>query len=388
MLQGVGKTLIAKAIATEANIPFFSADGSAFVKIFVGQGASKVRDLFDKARKVAPCIVFIDELDAVAGSRKNAINSNDEREQTLNQILIEMDGFKSKLDKNKPVIVIGATNRVDMLDEAILRPGRFDRIIRVGLPNKKARKAIFKVHSKNKSIAADVNFNDIVSQTAGNSGADIANIMNEAAIIALRKNSTVIQKEHINEAFDKTTIGQPLYDIERSYVEDLLISVHEIGHALTSLLLDHNKVSRVSITPTVRDIGGVTIIIPKDEGSLDQGIVSKTYLLNELKVLLGGRIAEEIMFGNENITTGASSDLARAKELVKQYLDDFCMDGDFGYEYEKKIHIVLQDNYIKTYKLLEENKLLLELMANELIKKRTLYEDELIGLFNATYNII
>jgi cell division protease FtsH len=374
---GTGKTLIAKAIATEAKVPFFSSDGSKFVEIFIGVGSQRVRDLFEKARKSAPAIVFIDEIEGLTGIRgKSPVSNNDERENTLNSLLVEMDGFSSKADKTKPVIVIGATNRMDMIDPAVLRPGRFDRIVSVSLPDRKARRDILKVHSKNKPLSEAINFDDIASQTIGKNGADLSNIMNEASIIALRKNKNVIDSIDIFEALDKQTVGIALPNKERSEATNYLVATHEIGHTLVSLLLNHNKVNRVSIVPTSRGIGGITSIVP-DDNTVDSGIVSKTYLLNELQVLLGGRIAEEIMFGNSLITTGASSDIKRARDLIKSFLVDYAMKDCFGYKFEDQIHLMLQEYYKKTYDLLNENKELLVIYSRVLADKKNLYTEDI-----------
>jgi cell division protease FtsH len=374
---GTGKTLIAKAIATEAKVPFFSSDGSKFVEVFIGVGSQRVRELFTQARKSAPSIVFIDEIEGLTGIRgKNPVSNNDERENTLNSLLVEMDGFSSKVDKTKPVIVIGATNRMDMIDPAVLRPGRFDRIVSVSLPDREARKAILKVHSKNKPLSENINFDDIASQTIGKNGADLANIMNEASIIALRKNKNVIDNIDIFEAFDKNTIGCALPNKVRSDDVNYLISVHECGHMLSSLLLKHNKVNRVSIVPSSKGIAGITSIVPDDD-TIDSGIVSKTYLLKELMVLLSGRIAEEIVFGNECITTGSSSDIKRARDLVKSFLVDYAMKDCFGYKYEDQIHLILQEYYKKTYDLLNENKELLLIYSRVLADKKNLYTEDI-----------
>jgi cell division protease FtsH len=374
---GTGKTLIAKAIATEAQVPFYSSDGSKFVEIYIGVGSQRVRELFEKARKTAPCIVFIDEIEGLTGIRgKNPITNNDERENTLNALLVELDGFAT--NSTNPVIVIGATNRLDMIDKAVLRPGRIDRIIQVSLPDRKARLDILKVHSKNKPLSCNVDLNDIVAQTTGFSGADLGNIMNEASIIALRKNKNLIERDDLFEAVDKTTTGIPLPNKERSEQVNRLTAIHESGHAVTGILLNHNRVNRISIVPSSRGMGGFTSFIPHED-TIDSGIVSKTYLLNELMVLLAGRISEEITFGNELITTGASNDLERAKSLVKSYLTDYCMDDTnlFGYKFEDQVHIVIGEFYKKTYDLLNKNKELLELFADKLVEKKTLYTEDI-----------
>ncbi len=388
---GTGKTLLAKAIAGEAGVPFFSSDGSGFVELYVGLGSRKVRELFEKARKAAPSIVFIDEIDAIGGKRGMNINGgNDERDQTLNQLLIEMDGFSSNLyGESEAVIVVASTNRIDILDEALLRSGRFDRKIYVKRPDSKARREILEVHSKGKPLTEDVDFDQIVSQTAGQTGADLANIMNEAAILAMRQNSTVINNDHVSEALDKTLIGISLKDKNTTGIFEDIVSVHESGHAVSALLLNHNTVSRISIVPSNTGVGGFTLITP-DEKTMDVGLVSKTYLLNELMCLLGGRIAEEIIFGNNNITTGASSDLARSKQLVEEYLVDFCMEDEqlFGYKFEENIHLVLQEYYKKTYDLLSDNKHLIEIFSKVLKEKKMIYQKEIYELFENNKLII
>ncbi len=382
---GTGKTLLAKAIAGEAKVPFFASDGSSFIQMYVGVGSMRIRELFDKARKSAPAIVFIDEIDAIGGKRGMNINGgNDERDQTLNQLLIEMDGFSSNLHgESEAVIVVASTNRIDILDEALLRAGRFDRKIYVKKPDSKGRREILKVHSKGKPLSDDIDFDAVVAQTTGYTGADLATIMNEAAILAMRQNATIINNEHVSEALDKTLIGISLKDKVNPEIVDDIVSIHEAGHALVALLLNHNTVTRISIIASSNGAGGFTLLSP-DENTLDVGLVSKTYILNELKVLLGGRIAEEIIFGKDLVTTGASNDLARAKQLVEQYLVDFCMEDEqlFGYDFEKNIPLVLQEYYKKTYDLLNENKHLLEIFSKALKEKKILYKDEIYKLFN------
>jgi cell division protease FtsH len=389
---GTGKTLLAKAIAGEAGVPFFASDATEFIALYVGLGAKNIRELFEKARKASPSIVFIDEIDAIGGKRGMGIggSGNDERDQTLNQLLIEMDGFSSNLyGENEAVIVIASTNRIDILDEALVRSGRFDRKIYVKRPDSQARREILQVHSKGKPLTEDVDFDSIVSQTIGNTGADLANIMNEAAILAMRQNSTVINNEHVSEALDKTLIGISLKDRKTVGIFENITSVHESGHALVSLLLGHNTLTRMSIVPTSNGIGGFCLITP-DENTLDVGLVSKTYLLNDLQVLLGGRVSEEIMFGNDRITTGASSDLARAKQLVEEYLVDFCMDSEqlFGFEYNEKIHLIIQEYYKKTYELLDNNKHLINIFSNALKEKKVLYKKDIQELYQNNKLII
>jgi cell division protease FtsH len=375
---GTGKTMFAKAIAKEANIPFFSTSGSGLgPQLYIGSGVSAIKNLFEKAKKSVPCIIFIDEFDSIGGQRGKSISS-EERDITLNQLLTEMDGFATTL---MPVIVIAATNRIDMLDTAVLRPGRFDRKIFFKLPDKQARLKILEVHSKKKPLAADVDLNALAQLTINYNGADLQNILNESGILAIRENNHFIQNKYILEALDKIMIGNPLPDAIRSEKTNFLVSIHESAHALIGLLLNHNTVTRISIIPSSKGSGGITIMKPNDE--VDEGLVSKQYLLNELMVLLGGRAGEALIFGKDQITTGASSDLLMSKYLVKEYLNTYCLDDElqFGYKMEDNIHLVLQKYYKKTYDLLSENKYLLEIFAKELLEKKQLYESEIYELF-------
>merc|ERR1712051_918998 len=314
---GTGKTLLAKAIANEADVPFFSVAGSEFVEMFIGIGAARVRDLFQKAAENAPCIVFIDEIDAVGRERGAGVGGgNDEREQTLNQLLTEMDGFK----ENKGVIVIGATNRADILDSALLRPGRFDRQVTVNLPDRLGRIGILKVHARNKPIGEDVSLVQLANRTPGFSGADLANLLNEAAILATRYKKSSITKNEVNEAADRIIGG-----IEGTPMEDTknkrLIAYHEVGHAITgSVLKSHDEVEKITITP--RGMAkGLTWFTPEE----DQSLLSRAELLARIITTLGGRAAEQVVFGDPEVTTGASNDLQQVTNLARQMVTRFGM---------------------------------------------------------------
>ena len=314
---GTGKTLLAKAIANEANVPFYSVAGSEFVEMFIGIGAARIRDLFKKASENTPCIVFIDEIDAVGRERGAGIGGgNDEREQTLNQLLTEMDGFK----ENKGVIVVGATNRVDILDAALLRPGRFDRQITVGLPDRLGRIGILKVHAKNKPLAEDVSIVQLANRTPGFSGADLANLLNEAAILATRYKKQVITKNEVNEAVDRVISG-----IAGSAMDDTknkkLIAYHEIGHAIVgSILENHDEVEKITLIPR-GGAKGLTWFAPEE----DQTLVSRSQLLARIISTLGGRVAEQIVFGDQEITTGASNDLQQVTNIARQMVTRYGM---------------------------------------------------------------
>ncbi len=309
---GTGKTLLAKAVAGEAGVPFLSASGSEFVEMFVGVGASRVRDLFEKAKENAPCIVFIDEIDAVAKKRGGTSGGprsggNDEQEQTLNQILTEMDGFEG----SSGVVVIAATNRADVLDAAILRPGRFDRRVPVDLPDRAGREAILKVHAKTRPLDQTVDLNAIASRTTGFSGASLANLLNEAAIVAARRNKTDISIREVDYALDRITVGieKPM---TMSQQKKELVAYHEAGHAIMGLLTPgFDKISKVTIVPR-SNAGGFTLFVPPEED-----MYTKKYLESRIQVALGGRVAEEIAFGIENTTTGASADFQSVASLAR-----------------------------------------------------------------------
>jgi len=314
---GTGKTLLAKAIANEADVPFFSVAGSEFVEMFIGIGAARVRDLFKKASENAPCIVFIDEIDAVGRERGAGVGGgNDEREQTLNQLLTEMDGFK----ENKGVIVVGATNRADILDSALLRPGRFDRQVTVNLPDRLVRIGILKVHARNKPIGDDVSLVQVANRTPGFSGADLANLLNEAAILATRYKKSAISKNEVNEAADRIIGG-----IEGTSMDDTknkrLIAYHEVGHAITgSVLKSHDEVEKITITPRGA-AKGLTWFTPEE----DQSLLSRSELLARIITTLGGRAAEQVIFGDPEVTTGASNDLQQVTSLARQMVTRFGM---------------------------------------------------------------
>ena len=307
---GTGKTMMARAVAGEANVPFFSISGSEFVEMFVGVGASRVRDLFSKAKKNAPCIIFVDEIDAVGRRRGSGMGGgHDEREQTLNQILVEMDGF----EQGQNVIVLAATNRMDVLDPALLRPGRFDRRVAIGLPDRKDRLEILKVHFSKKPLQKGVDLESLAAKTAGSSGADLANIANEAAIVAARQDRTKITEQDITEAFEKVAIGPERKSKVMSEKEKELTAYHEAGHAIVGHVLpDSDMVHKVTIIPR-GGTGGVTWFIPPEDKSYHSIIEYKDVLAR----MLGGRIAEEVIYGTERVTTGAGNDLQKAAELAR-----------------------------------------------------------------------
>ena len=314
---GTGKTLLAKAIANEANVPFYSVAGSEFVEMFIGIGASRIRDLFKKASENSPCIVFIDEIDAVGRERGAGIGGgNDEREQTLNQLLTEMDGFK----ENKGVIVVGATNRVDILDAALLRPGRFDRQITVGLPDRLGRIGILKVHAKNKPLAEDVSLVQLANRTPGFSGADLANLLNESAILATRYKKNIITKNEVNEAVDRIIGGIAGATMEDSKNKKL-IAYHEVGHAIVgSVLENHDEVEKITLIPR-GGAKGLTWFAPEE----DQMLLSRSALLARIITTLGGRVAEQIVFGDPEVTTGASNDLQQVTNIARQMVTRYGM---------------------------------------------------------------
>ena len=335
---GTGKTLLAKAIANEANVPFFSVAGSEFVEMFIGIGAARVRDLFKKASENAPCIVFIDEIDAVGRERGAGIGGgNDEREQTLNQLLTEMDGFK----ENKGVIVVGATNRVDILDAALLRPGRFDRQITVNLPDRLGRLGILKVHGRNKPLDKSVSLVQLANRTPGFSGADLANLLNEAAILATRYKKTLITNNEVNEAADRIIGG-----IAGASMEDTknkkLIAYHEVGHAIAgSVLKSHDEVEKITLTPR-GGAKGLTWFTPEE----DQSLLSRSALLARIITALAGRAAEQVVFGDAEITTGASNDLQQVTNLARQMVTRFGMSniGPIALEDENTGQVFLGSN--------------------------------------------
>ena len=310
---GTGKTLLARAIAGESNVPFIQCSAASFVEMFVGVGAKRVRELFEQAKKNQPCIVFIDEIDAVGKKRSvGGMPANDEREQTINQLLTEMDGFDTKTG----IVVIAATNRIDILDDALLRPGRFDRKIQVSLPSVQGRKKILGVHARDKTLAEDVDLESIAKQTTGFSGADLANLMNECAIRAVRDGSNSITNDIIENVYQRIVVGAK-GDVKFSLRKKELVAYHEAGHALVGVLVPgYDTVRKVSIIPRGA-AGGVTFFQPLEENA-DAALYTKEYLYSKIKVALGGRAAEEVVYGDERITTGASSDYAQVYKIVRE----------------------------------------------------------------------
>ena len=400
---GTGKTLLARAVAGEAGVPFFSISGSDFVEMFVGVGASRVRDLFDQAKKNAPCIVFIDEIDAVGRQRGAGLGGgHDEREQTLNQLLVEMDGF----GVNEGIIMIAATNRPDILDHALLRPGRFDRQIVVDRPDMRGREAILHVHAKGKPMSPDVNMNVIAKQTTGFTGADLANLVNEAALLSARRNTPMIDMKSMNEAAERVVMGPERRSHLVSDAEKRLTAYHETGHTLVGLLHnDINIVHKVTIIPRGR-AGGYTMSLPKD----DRNYQTKSEMLDELQMLLGGRVAEAIVL--KDISSGASSDLQRATQLARQMVCRYGMSDrlgsmTFGHEEEEvflgrdiarekysnevaavideEVRRLMDEAYKGAEKLLQENMDKLVLIAETLLKKETLDGKQLRELMELGY---
>lgn len=323
---GTGKTLLARAVAGEAGVPFFSISGSEFVEMFVGVGASRVRDLFEQAKTNAPCIVFIDEIDAVGRQRGAGLGGgNDEREQTLNQLLTEMDGFES----NTGIIIIAATNRPDVLDAALLRPGRFDRQVVVDRPDYSGRLEILNVHARGKTLSKDVDLEKIARRTPGFTGADLSNLLNEAAILAARRDLTEIAMDEVNDAIDRVLAGPEKKDRVMSEKRKSLVAYHEAGHALVGALMpDYDPVQKISIIPRGR-AGGLTWFTPSED-RMDSGLYSRSYLQNQMAVALGGRIAEELIFGDEEVTTGASNDLQQVARVARQMVMRFGMSDRLG----------------------------------------------------------
>ena len=400
---GTGKTLLAKAVAGEAGVPFFSISGSDFVEMFVGVGASRVRDLFDEAKKMAPCIVFIDEIDAVARRRGSGLGGgHDEREQTLNQMLVEMDVF----GVNEGIIVLAATNRPDILDPAILRPGRFDRKLAVGRPDVKGREAILKVHAKNKPIGDDVDLNRVARTTAGFVGADLENLLNEAAIITAKEGRKYIQQNDIDRAFVKVGVGEEKKSRVISEKEKKITAYHEAGHAiLFHVLPDMGPVHTVSIIPTGIGAAGYTMPLPGE----DEMFNTKGRMLQHIQVSLGGRIAEELIFGD--VTTGASQDIkqatAIAKSMVMQYGmsekvglvnygsegDEIFIGRDFGQTksygehmatiIDEEVKRIIDDCYAKAKEIIEANRSVLDRCAALLLEKEKIGQEEFEALFRA-----
>jgi cell division protease FtsH len=323
---GTGKTLLARAVAGEAGVPFFSCAASEFVELFVGVGASRVRDLFEKAKAKAPCIVFIDEIDAVGRQRGAGMGGgNDEREQTINQLLTEMDGFSG----NSGVIVLAATNRPDVLDSALLRPGRFDRQVTVDRPDVAGRVRILEVHSRGKALAKDVDFDKVARRTPGFTGADLQNLMNEAAILAARRDLKEISKDEISDALERIIAGPEKKNAVVSEQKRKLVAYHEAGHALVGALMpEYDPVAKISIIPRGQ-AGGLTFFAPSEE-RLESGLYSRSYLENQMAVALGGRVAEEVIFGQNNVTTGASSDFMQVSRVARQMVERFGFSKKIG----------------------------------------------------------
>ena len=323
---GTGKTLLAKAVAGEAGVPFFSISGSEFVEMFVGVGASRVRDLFEQAKKNAPCIVFIDEIDAVGRQRGAGLGGgNDEREQTLNQLLTEMDGFEG----NTGIIIVAATNRPDVLDAALMRPGRFDRQVVVDRPDYAGRLQILGVHARGKTLAKDVDLDKIARRTPGYTGADLANLLNEAAILAARRELTEISMDEVNDAIERVMAGPEKKDRVMSEKRKRLVAYHEAGHALVGALMpDYDPVQKISIIPR-GNAGGLTFFTPSEE-RMESGLYSRAYLQNQMAVALGGRVAEEIVYGEDEVTTGASNVLQQVARVARQMVTRFGMSDRLG----------------------------------------------------------
>ncbi len=323
---GTGKTLLAKAVAGEAGVPFFSISGSEFVEMFVGVGASRVRDLFEQAKKNAPCIVFIDEIDAVGRQRGAGLGGgNDEREQTLNQLLTEMDGFEG----NNGIIIVAATNRPDVLDAALLRPGRFDRQVVVERPDYSGRLQILQVHARGKTLAKDVDLDKVARRTPGFTGADLANLLNEAAILAARRQLNEIAMDEVNDAIERVMAGPEKKDRVMSEKRKRLVAYHESGHALVGALMpDYDPVQKISIIPRGQ-AGGLTFFTPSEE-RMESGLYSRAYLHNQMAVALGGRVAEELVYGADEVTTGASNDLQQVARVARQMVTRFGMSDRLG----------------------------------------------------------
>ncbi len=323
---GTGKTLLAKAVAGEASVPFFSISGSEFVEMFVGVGASRVRDLFEQAKKNAPCIVFIDEIDAVGRQRGAGLGGgNDEREQTLNQLLTEMDGFEG----NTGIIIVAATNRPDVLDSALMRPGRFDRQVTVDRPDYSGRLQILKVHARDKTLSKGVDLDQVARRTPGFTGADLANLLNEAAILAARKELTEVSNEEIGAAIERVMVGPEKKDRVISEKRKKLVAYHEAGHAVVGAVMpDYDPVQKISIIPRGQ-AGGLTFFTPSEE-RMESGLYSRSYLQNQMAVALGGRVAEEIIYGEDEVTTGASNDLKQVASVARQMVTKFGMSDKLG----------------------------------------------------------
>lgn len=401
---GTGKTMLARAVAGEANVPFFSISGSEFVEMFVGVGASRVRDLFAKAKKNAPCIIFVDEIDAVGRKRGSGMGGgHDEREQTLNQILVEMDGF----EQGQNVIVLAATNRADVLDPALLRPGRFDRRVNIGLPDRKDREAILKVHFAKKPLGKGVDLDALAAKTAGSSGADLSNIANEAAIIAARHNRKEISQADVTAAFEKVAIGPERKSKIMSDKEKELTAYHEAGHAIVGHVLpDSDMVHKVTIIPR-GGTGGVTWFIPPEDKSYHSIIEFKDVLAR----MLGGRIAEEVMYGSDRVTTGAGNDLQKAAELARDMvinqgmgkklrnqvfhvedgmmLDKLVHERDYSDETAKliddEVENLITEAALRAREVIKANKDKLEELKEALIAKETVEAEDVLKILDGSH---
>lgn len=395
---GTGKTMLAKAVAGEANVPFFSMSGSEFVEMFVGMGASKVRDLFSQAKEKAPCIVFIDEIDAIGKKRDGQFSSNDEREQTLNQLLTEMDGFQ----ENIGVIILAATNRPETLDPALTRPGRFDRRVPVELPDLAGREAILKVHAKKIKTADDVNFHTIARMASGASGAELANIINEAALRAVRNNRTVVNESDLEESIETVIAGYQKKNAVLSDSEKKVVAYHEIGHALVAAMQSHSApVQKITIIPRTSGALGYTMQV--DQG--DKYLLTKQELENKIATFTGGRAAEELVFGE--ITTGASNDIEQATKLARAMITRYGMSDDFDMvaletvsnrylggdaslacsadtqnEIDRKVVELVKRQHEKASKILADNRAKLDELAKYLYEKETITGEEFMSILN------
>ncbi len=401
---GTGKTLLAKAVAGEANVPFYSISGSDFVEMFVGVGASRVRDMFKEAKRTAPCIIFIDEIDAVGRQRGAGLGGgHDEREQTLNQLLVEMDG----IEENKGIVVIAATNRPDVLDPALLRPGRFDRTITVSLPDRKGREAILEVHARNKKLSSDVDLSALAKRTPGFSGAELENVLNEAAILAVRENNTQISTKNVDEAIDRVMMGPA----KKSRVYDdktkKIVAYHEAGHAIIGLFLeDSSVVQKVTISPR-GTAGGYNLMTPKEEKLMN----TKQDLLGNITSLMGGRSAEELYF--DDITTGASNDIERATNIARDMVTLYGMSdlgpvkydngngnvflgrdynnptnvsGQVAFEIDQEVRKIIDTCHDKARQIIQEHGKQLELIANKLMEVETLTAEQINELIFGSTN--
>lgn len=400
---GTGKTLLAKAVAGEAKVPFFSLSGSEFVEMFVGVGASRVRDLFKQASAKAPCIIFIDEIDAIGKSRDNQISSNDEREQTLNQLLSEMDGF----DSSKGLVILAATNRPEVLDKALLRPGRFDRRIIVEKPDLKGREDILRVHIKHVKTEPDINLHEMALATSGAAGADLANMVNEAALRAVRCNRKTVSQEDLMEAVEVIIAGKEKKDRILSEKEKRIVSFHEVGHALATAVQKHTQpVHKITIVPRTMGSLGYTMQMPEEE---ERYLMSKDEIVDQITVFLAGRAAEELVFNVQ--TTGASNDIERATSLARNMITQYGMSEKFGMaglesiqnkyldgrnvsncseetktDIDKEVVRVLKECHEKAFNILKENRDALDEIAEFLINKETITGDQFMEIFNRVKN--